>query len=98
MSTNEIITIGTIVLATVIGNGAIWQYGQRQLEKNKQVLERQQYELQAIAESVKLREKLNDIFYKITKSSEVYQEVLSKYEADPKAQFGPFNAEKKLLY
>lgn len=86
---NAVKIISAILGVATIGNVAIWQYFQYDIEKQK-------YELQTILESVNLREKLDQIFSKIIKLTEEYQDVIAK-QADQNAHFGTLNSKQKII-
>lgn len=86
---NAVKIISAIAGIATIVNVAIWQYFQYNIEKQK-------HELQTILESVNLREKLDQIFSKIIKLTEEYQDVLAK-QADQNAHFGTLNSKQKVI-
>jgi len=86
----------SFVLATLLGNGALWQYGQYRIEKQRIELETEKISIERISEAIKLREKLNDLFYKITNLAGEYQNALLA-KSEGKNKIGSFTIEQRIL-
>lgn len=91
-----IIVGGSFVLVTLFGNGALWQWGQYQIDKERVQLETEKCNIDRVAAAMKLRENLNDLFYKITRVVAEHQDVLSAKSGGAN-KIGSFTVEQKLL-
>lgn len=90
------ITVISFVLVTLLGNGAFWQYSQYRIEKQRIEIETEKHSIERISVAIKLREKLNHVFYKITKLAEEYQNALLA-ESEGKSKIGSFTIEQRIL-
>ena len=95
MTTKEWITIASLILATFVGHGGIWKYMQWKIEKKYQKLAEEKHEFLQVAEITRLREKLNNILYRITKLTDEYQKALA-LKSEASAKFGSLTPEQKI--
>jgi hypothetical protein len=67
----------SFLLATLLGNGALWNYWQSQIEKERIKLEVEKQRLESMAASTELRGKLAEVLYKVSSLAGEYHEILA---------------------
>ena len=85
----------SFLLATLFGNGALWEYKQSQIEKQRVELETEKHRLAA---SIELRGKLTEVLYKVSSLAGEYHEILmAERTGQEKIGVYPTKHKKKLL-
>ena len=88
----------SFLLATLLGNGALWEYRQSQIEKQRMHLEAERRKIESMAEAIQLREKLTEVLYKLSSLVGEYHEILTaKNTGQEKIGVYPIKHKMKLL-
>jgi len=93
------IAIGiSFLVATLLGNGACWEYRQSQIERERIKLEADKQRLDSMATLIELRGKLADVLYKLSSLVGEYHEILvAEREGQKRIGAYPINHKRKLL-
>jgi hypothetical protein len=88
----------SFLLATLLGNGALWEYRQSRIEKQRVELETEKRRLESMAASIELRGKLTEVLYKVSSLAGEYHEILmAERTGQEKIGVYPTKHKRKLL-
>jgi hypothetical protein len=88
----------SFLAATLLGNGAFWEYRRSQIENQRVELEAEKQRLENIIEATEFRGKLTDVLYKLSSLAGQYHEVLiAKSAGQEKIGVYPIEHKMKLL-
>jgi len=94
INVKSLVVAASFLLATLVGNGALWEYRKGQIEKQRIELEAEKRKIENMAEAIALRAKLTEVLYKLSDLAGEYHELLTAKKAG-KETMGPYPLEHK---